>query len=219
LAGSRAAARLRRPDTAHLTAVATGLVALAVYRATLLPGVAAWDTGEAQAVLPTMGTMHPTGFPAYVVLGWLTTHVLAPLGSPAFLVNLLSAILVSVAVGTTVLVTRRLGVHLAVGAAVALGSPSRPSCGASRSRPTCTRCTSRCSSPSPPCCCAGGPRRHLAEAPDRRLRARADRAILLAAGVFGVALANHALAALLLIPPSGCTCSRSSPASSPGRGS
>ena len=49
----------------------------AVYRATLLPGLGAWDTGEAQTVLPILGTMHPTGFPAYVVVGWLASIVLA----------------------------------------------------------------------------------------------------------------------------------------------
>ncbi len=55
--------------------------AFAVYRTTLLPGLCAWDTAEAQTVLPVLGTMHPTGFPAYVVIGWLASVVFAPLGS------------------------------------------------------------------------------------------------------------------------------------------
>ena len=32
-----------------------------------------WDTGELQAVGPLMGTAHPTGFPTYVLLGWLAS--------------------------------------------------------------------------------------------------------------------------------------------------
>ena len=57
----------------------------------LLPGVAYWDTGELQAVAPLMGTAHPTGFPTYVLLGWLASVVLQPFGEPAFRMNLLSA--------------------------------------------------------------------------------------------------------------------------------
>ena len=41
-----------------------------------MPGVAFWDTGEFQAVRPLLGTAHPTGFPAYVILGWLGSVVL-----------------------------------------------------------------------------------------------------------------------------------------------
>ena len=58
----------------------------------LLPGVAFWDTGEFQTVGPVMGTAHPTGFPTYVLLGWLASVVLQPFGEPAFRMNLLSAI-------------------------------------------------------------------------------------------------------------------------------
>ena len=65
--------------TGLLAACALG--ALAVYRTTLLPGLAFWDTGEAQTVLPVLGTMHPTGFPAFVVIGWLFSVVARPLES------------------------------------------------------------------------------------------------------------------------------------------
>ena len=36
-----------------------------------MPGVGFWDTAEFQAVPPLLGTLHPTGFPAYAILGWL----------------------------------------------------------------------------------------------------------------------------------------------------
>jgi hypothetical protein len=187
-----------------VAAVATGLGAFLVYRATLLPGLASWDTGEAQTVLPLMGTMHPTGSPAYVVLGWLVAQVLGPLGSPAFVENLLSAILVSVAVGTTVLVARRLGAGVVVAVATAVGFALTPVVWSLA-------------------LAADVHALHLAlltivvglllrwescvdasrDQPDEvGLRRRVDRAIILAAAVFGVAVAVHALA-LLLIPAIG----------------
>ena len=76
-----------------------GLIALVTATFTLLPGVAFWDTGELQSVAPLMGTAHPTGFPTYVLLGWLVSVVLQPLGEPAFVMNLFSAICVAVAAG------------------------------------------------------------------------------------------------------------------------
>ena len=77
-------------------------------------------------MLPLMGTMHPTGFPAYVLLGWFASVVLGPLGSPAFVVNLLSAILAGVAVGMSILVLRRLGVPLPIATAAAVGFALTP---------------------------------------------------------------------------------------------
>src|SRR5262249_28947936 len=59
-------------------AIGVGVVSTLVARATLLPDVARWDTGEAQTIPFLLGTMHPTGFPAYVLLGWLVSHGLAP---------------------------------------------------------------------------------------------------------------------------------------------
>ena len=95
MAGSEATVEPRRRDLTWVAALVVGIGVFAIYRATLLPGLGAWDTGEAQTVLPVLGTMHPTGFPAYTIIGWLASIVLAPLGSPAFLINLLSAILVA----------------------------------------------------------------------------------------------------------------------------
>lgn len=199
-----ASAAWRRPDTAVLAALVTGLAAIAVYRTTLLPGVGAWDTGEAQVVLPVMGTLHPTGSPAYVLVGWFASVVLGPLGSPAFVVNLLSAILAGVAVGMSILVMRRLAVPLPIAVAVAVGFALTPIVWSIGSA-------------------ADAHALHLAlvvavtlgllrwgalvaqrrDRPDDPVaRARADRAIVLTAIVFGVAVANHALS-LLLVPAVG----------------
>ncbi len=95
-----------------------GLVAFALARSVLLPGQGFWDTGEFQAVPPLLGTAHPTGYPTYVVLGWLTSLVLAPLGEPAFRMNLLSAALLALAAALVVVLVRRLAgrTSVAIGA-------------------------------------------------------------------------------------------------------
>jgi len=203
LAGRRPGAAWtgRRPDTTILAALVTGLAALAVYWTTLLRGVGLWDTAEVQVVLPTMGTMHPTGSPAYVVLGWLASVLLQPFGPPALTINLLSAILAALAAGLCVLVLRRLAVPLPIAIAVALGFALTPVVWGIGSA-------------------ADVHALHLvlvvavtlgllrwgALVADRRdrpddlaLRARGDRALVLTAAVFGVAVANHGLT-LLLVP-------------------
>lgn len=204
MAGSGVVARIRGADPTRAAALLAGLAAVAVIRTTVLPGVANWDTAEAQAVPPLMGTMHPTGFPAFVVLGWLVSIGLQPLGAPAYLMNLMSALLVGAAAGGTVLVSRRLGAPLAVAVAIAAGFALTPivwSIGT----------------------VADVHALHLAlvvvlvlallrwealvaavrERPgEAQLGRRADRALMIAAGVFGVAVANHALT-LLLVPAVG----------------
>ncbi|HXG40147.1 MAG TPA: DUF2723 domain-containing protein, partial [Candidatus Limnocylindrales bacterium] len=103
-----------------------GLVSVAVYRSTLLPGVGLWDTAEFQTVGPLLGTAHPTGYPAYVVLGWLASTILEPLGSPAFRMNLLSAALVALAAGVLAALVRALTGRASVALAVGLGFAATP---------------------------------------------------------------------------------------------
>jgi hypothetical protein len=203
LAGSLAAglrAAGRRLDPALLAAFLVGLATAAVIRMTLLPTVGSWDTAEAQTVLPLLGTMHPTGFPAYVVIGWLASLALHPFGTPAYVVNLLSAILVAIAAGGTVLVARRLGAPVPLATAIAAGFAVTPLVWSIGNA-------------------ADVHALHLAlvvlvvlgllrwerlvglrrERPaDPGLARRADRAIVVTAAVFGVMLANHGLAALLV---------------------
>ena len=183
-----------------MAAIATGLGALAVYRTTLLPGVGLWDTAEAQVVLPAMGTMHPTGFPAYVLLGWLASVVLQPLGSPAFTINLLSAILAGFAAGTCVLVLRRLAVPLPIGIAVAAGFALTPIVwGIGSAADAHALHIALLVALTLALLRWGALVAELGDHPDDpALRTRADRAIVLAAGVFGLAAANHALSLLLL---------------------
>ena len=86
--------------------IAVGLIAFALVARGLQPGLAFWDTAELQVVAPLMGTAHPTGFPTYVLLGWLASVLLQPFGEPAFRMNLFSAICVAVAAGVTVDIVR-----------------------------------------------------------------------------------------------------------------
>jgi hypothetical protein len=69
-------------------------VPLAIYVASLQSGVDFWDTGELQTVPYILGIAHPSGFPAYVLVGWVWSHVV-PFGDPAYRMNLLSAVAMS----------------------------------------------------------------------------------------------------------------------------
>lgn len=201
---ARAVRRAASVNPVHLAALAAGIGAVAVIRTTMLPSVGAWDTAEAQVVLPVMGTMHPTGFPAFVLLGWLASVVLQPFGSPAFRMNLMAALLVGVAVAGMVPVGRRLGAPAPLALAIAAGFALTPIVWGIGNA-------------------ADVHALHIAlvvlvvlgllrwealvagqrERPDDPgLRRRADRAIVLTAALFGVAVANHGLA-LLLVPAIG----------------
>jgi hypothetical protein len=97
--------------------VLVGMLAFALARSTLLPGLGLWDTGEFQVVAPVLGTAHPTGYPSYVLLGWLASLLLAPFGEPALRMNLLSAITLGVTAGLTVVLVRGLTGRTLVGVA------------------------------------------------------------------------------------------------------
>jgi hypothetical protein len=105
-------------------AVAILATAMAVWR--LMPGVGFWDTAEFQTVPPILGTAHPTGYPTYVLLGWLASIVLTPFGEAAFRMNLLSAIFVGVACGITVDLVRVLTRSTILGTVAGLGLAATP---------------------------------------------------------------------------------------------
>ncbi|MDQ2679543.1 MAG: DUF2723 domain-containing protein [Candidatus Eremiobacteraeota bacterium] len=70
------------------------LVPLAVYIASLDSAVGFWDVGEMQTVPYILGIAHPTGFPAFVLLGWGFTHLIV-IGSVAMRMALMCAIAMS----------------------------------------------------------------------------------------------------------------------------
>lgn len=104
----RAEAGRGRRSALTVAALGAALVGLALTVPTLLPGVAFWDTAELQTVGPLLGTGHPTGFPTWVLLGWLASVVLQPFGDPAFRMNLLNAICLAVAAGLCAVLVDRL---------------------------------------------------------------------------------------------------------------
>jgi hypothetical protein len=107
-------------------AIGVAIVAFAAARLALLPGVEFWDTGELQTVGPLLGTAHPTGFPTYVLLGWLASVVLQPFGEPAFRMNLLSALCLGAAAGLTVDLVRALTRSTVLGIVAGLGLALTP---------------------------------------------------------------------------------------------
>jgi hypothetical protein len=77
-----------------------GLAFFALYFFTLIPSVLTADNGEFQLVAWKLGIAHPPGYPLYTMVGWLFSRFFA---SPAFALNLLSAILAAI---TLVIVSR-----------------------------------------------------------------------------------------------------------------
>lgn len=88
-----------------LCALAAGGLAGLVYWRTAAPGLLAGDSGELQFAAWLAGLSHPTGYPLYLMLGWLWSHGLAALGlaNPARAMTLLSALFGALAVALTYL--------------------------------------------------------------------------------------------------------------------
>lgn len=117
----------RRPLVGEAGAAAVapaivGAIALLVYVRTLLPGLAFGDWGEMQTVPHILGIAHPTGYPSYILLAWVTE--LVPIGSVAARANLLSALLVAASLATAAAISMRLGARpvVAIAASLALGA-------------------------------------------------------------------------------------------------
>jgi hypothetical protein len=106
--------------------LAVGAVAVAAATTAMLPGLGFWDTAEFQAVAPLLGTAHPTGYPTYVILGWLANLVLAPFGEPAFRMNLFAGLSVGVAAAVTTDLARTLTRSTPLGVLAGLGLALTP---------------------------------------------------------------------------------------------
>jgi 4-amino-4-deoxy-L-arabinose transferase-like glycosyltransferase len=109
-----------------LAPIGVGLVAATLGAWRLMPGVGFWDTAEFQTIPPILGTAHPTGYPTYVIVGWLASIALGPFGEAAFRMNLLSAICVGVAAAITVDLVRMLTRSRFIGVVAGLGLASTP---------------------------------------------------------------------------------------------
>ena len=89
----------------RLTALALALGALLLYLVTLAPSIPPTDSGELILAAWLPGVAHAPGFPLWIVLGWLFSHLL-PIGSIAQRLNAMSAFWGAAAVGMTYLLLR-----------------------------------------------------------------------------------------------------------------
>ncbi len=75
----------------HIIGLLAGLLCFVIYVLTLNPAVTFMDSGELAAACYTFGVPHPTGYPLFLLIGYITSHL--PLGgSIIYRLNLLSAI-------------------------------------------------------------------------------------------------------------------------------
>lgn len=176
-----------------LPPLVVALVVILVVSPGLMPGVGFWDTGEFQTVAPILGTAHPTGYPTYVILGFLVNVLLTPLGEPAFRMNVFSLLSVATAAAVTVRLVIRLTGSVPIAMAAGLGLAATPIVWnlATHADPHTL---------------------HLAfvavlfavlvrwEHGRREGERTADRRLVLAAGVFGLSAGNHSLTLLLAVP-------------------
>ncbi len=88
-----------------LVGLASGTFALTVYLATINPTLPPGDSGDLITAASTLGVAHPPGYPLFAMIGHLFT--LLPFGSPAFRVNLMSAVLDAAAVAIIAALTYR----------------------------------------------------------------------------------------------------------------
>ena len=178
---------------AALPPLVIALIVVVIIAPGLMPDVGYWDTGEFQTVLPILGTAHPTGYPTYVLVGYLVNILLTPLGEPAFRMNVLSLLCVAVAGAATVRLVERLTGILLISLAAGLGVALAPDAWrlATHADPHTL---------------------HLAlvailfgllvrwEIAHRANERSADRWLVMATVVFGLSVGNHSLTLLLALP-------------------
>ena len=97
--------------------VALFLIVASVYLQSVSPFPASWDTGEMQVAPYILGIPHPTGFPAFMLLGWLFSHI-EPLGTVAWRMNAFCALLIA----SVVLMVRQLALELGANRLAALAA-------------------------------------------------------------------------------------------------
>lgn len=85
--------------------ISVSIIVFIIYILTLAPGVC-WehhseDSGDLITAAWVLGIPHPTGYPLFIILGWLWSHVI-PIGSVAWRMNLFSAFWGALACGMLV---------------------------------------------------------------------------------------------------------------------
>ncbi len=93
---------------AALPRFAAFLIPAGVYIASASSEPASWDTAELQGVPFLLGIAHPTGFPLYVLVGYLWSHVVG-IGTIAFRLNAMSGVAIAIAAVAAYAVAREIG--------------------------------------------------------------------------------------------------------------
>lgn len=109
LSQDRRASRAREPRLNRDSTWALGVfaVCLALYWPALAPSVVKGDGGEMQMLSYVLGVSHRTGYPLYLMLGWLVTHL--PLGGDvAYRLTLFSMLNAAAAMAVFYLLQREL---------------------------------------------------------------------------------------------------------------
>jgi len=99
--------------------VAAFLIPAIAYVASASWEPGAWDTAELQGVPYILGIAHPTGFPLYVLAGYIWAHAVA-IGSIAFRMNAASGVAIAIVCATAYAVAREFGAARLVALAAAL---------------------------------------------------------------------------------------------------
>jgi hypothetical protein len=173
--------------------IGVALVLIAIIGPTVMPGLGFWDTGEFQTVPPILGTMHPTGYPTYVLLGFVVNLLLTPIGEPAFRMNVMSLIAVVVAAALSANLIRDFTGRALIGAAVGIGLGLTPIVWGIATRAD-AHALHFAFVAGLLTLLVGWERARSSESP------HADRWLVAAAVVFGLAAGNHSLTLLLALP-------------------
>jgi hypothetical protein len=126
-AQNRTSGRVRGPWWTRDGAVAlgVGVLCLALYWPALSPSVVKGDGGEFQMLSYVLGVAHPTGYPLFLLLGWVAAHL--PLGGDvAYRLNLLSMFSAAGAMALFYLLLRELDILKSVAALSTLLLASAP---------------------------------------------------------------------------------------------
>jgi hypothetical protein len=97
-----------KPSWNLIVTVLAFIIPLTVYAQSISSEPSAWDTAEMQTVPWILGIPHPTGFPAFVLIGWAWTHIVQ-VSSVAWRMNALSAACVSGACAAICSTAQRIG--------------------------------------------------------------------------------------------------------------
>lgn len=98
----------KRAATDHWRTVCAFVLPLTLYIVTLAPTIYNLDSAELTTAAATGGITRATGYPLYLVLGWLWSHI--PIGDVGYRMNLFSALNGALTVALAERILRRLGV-------------------------------------------------------------------------------------------------------------